>query len=309
MKTLDNVVLGYGPIVGENLETQSLAKLTSDGLFRGRRSVQADGHRLVLAGGMLGVFNDDTLRTKVQVDATTPREAAALDDKLGLYTGPLEQVVRDLRVLTDGVAPFAFGQSTEMFERARAGEPRPYTTGLLRGGSLGADQSLVAAFVQADITDPQAVIHGLASAFRRKTDYDLPRYLAGAIQFNVMMNTVSLREPFEEPVDWAALTDDTTTGMFCNEYAKRSVEALHATAPREQTPPTAGALVYDTRHRHVYTLAASVIREDGELVIPTTFLDYMHATLYDDVGVTVMMGDGLEAYDQRHRATNIGWRH
>jgi len=309
LKSADNVVLGYGPIVGENLHTQPLAELTSQGMFRGHRSVKADNHRLVLMGDILRVYSGDTLRTQFRVDAMTPVGAAALDTELGLRTGPLEQVVRDLQALTDGVAPFAFGHVTEVFERARAANPRPYTTGLLRGGSIGADQTLVAEFLNADTTDPEAVIRGLVPAFREKTDYDVPRYLAGAVQFNIAMNRASLREPFEEPVDWAALTDKTTTGMFCNEYAKRSVEALHAVDPRRQTPPTAGALVYDTRHRHVYTLAASVVREDGELVIPTTFLDYMHATLYDDAGLTGVMGEGLEAYNRRHRATNIGWRH
>jgi hypothetical protein len=174
----------------------------------------------------------------------------------------------------------------------------------------------VGEFTAADPTDPEAVVRGLVGAFREKTDYDVPRYLAGAVQFNLAMNTVDLREPFADPVDWPALTDGESTGLFCNEYAKRSVEALHAADPRTQTPPTAGALVYDTRHRHVYTMAASVVREGtddgegvGELAVPATFLDYMHSTLYDDFGLTGVLGEGLEAYDRRHRATGIGWRH
>jgi hypothetical protein len=308
-KAVDNVIVGYGPLVGENLHTQSLAALASEGLFTGRRTVAADGHRLVLVKGALGVFDGEERRAVLSVSETTPAEAATLDTELGLSSGPLEEVVRDLRVLTDVPAPFAFGDLEETFARARAAEPRPHTTGLLRGGSLGVPAALVSEFTDADPTDPEAVVRGLVGAFREKTDYDVPRYLAGAIQFNLAMNAVSLREPFEDPVDWGALTDGETTGLFCNEYAKRSVEALHAADPRVQTPPTAGALVFDTRHRHVYTLAASVVREDGDLVVPTTFLDYMHSTLYDDFGLTGVMGEGLEAYDRRHRATEIGWRH
>ena len=308
-KAVDNVLVGYGPLVGENLHTQSLAALASEGLFSGLRTVAADGHRLHLVNESLSVFDGEQRRVSVEVAETTPSEAAALDDELGLSSGPLEQVVRDLQALTTGSAPFAFGPVDETFARARAADPRPYTTGLLRGGSLGVDPGLVGEFTGADPTDPEAVIRGLVGAFREKTDYDVPRYLAGAVQFNVAMNTVPLREPFEDPVDWPALTDGETTGLFCNEYAKRSVEALHAADPRVQTPPTAGALVYDTRHRHVYTLAASVVREGGELVVPTTFVDYMHSTLYDDFAMTGVMGEGLEAYDRRHRATGIGWRH
>lgn len=308
-KAIDNVLLGYGPLVGENLHTQSLAALASEGLFSGQRSVTADGHELVLVKGTLSVFDGEKRRAGLEVTETTLAEAAELDAELGLESGPLEQVFRDVRDLTTGEAPFAFGDLTETFERARAAEPRPYTAGLLRGGSFGTSASLVGEFTEADPTDPEAVIRGLVGAFREKTDYDVPRYLAGAVQFNLVMNTVDLREPLADPVDWPALTDGETTGLFCNEYAKRSVEALHAVAPVAQTPPTAGALVFDTRHRHVYTMAASVVREDGELVVPATFLDYMHSTLYDDSGLTGVLGEGLGAYDRRHRATGIGWRH
>jgi len=302
------VLVGYGPLVGENLHTQSLASLASEGLFAGERTVRADGHRLSLVKGGLSVFDGEERRARIGVTETTPAEAAELDAELGLDSGPLEQVVRDLQELTAG-STFAFGDVGETFERARAAEPRPYTTGLLRGGSLGVPATLVGEFAEVDPTDPEAVIRGLVSACREKTDYDVPRYLAGAVQFNVAMDTVALREPFADDVGWDALTDGETTGLFCNEYAKRSVEALHAADPRVQTPPTAGALVYDTRHRHVYTLASSVVREGGELVVPTTFVDYMHSTLYDDVGLTGVLGEGLEAYDRRHRATEIGWRH
>lgn len=308
-KAVDNVLIGYGPLVGENLQTQSLAALASEGLFRGERTVDVDGHQLSLVKGTLTVSEGDAVRERFAVAETTPAEAADLDTELGLSSGPLEEVVRDLRELQRGVAPFAFGDVAETFERARAAEPRPMTTALLRGGSHGVPTSLVGEFTGTDPADPEAVIRGLVGAFREKTDYDVPRYLAGAVQFNLTMNTVSLREPFADDVGWDALTDGEPTGLFCNEYAKRSVEALHAADPRVQTPPVAGALVFDTRHRHVYTMAASVVREDGELVVPATFVDYMHATLYGDVGLTGVLGEGLEAYDRRHRATDIGWRH
>ncbi|MFC7226204.1 hypothetical protein N0B31_02220 [Salinirubellus salinus] len=308
-KAVDNVLVGYGPLVGENLHTQSLASVASEGLFAGERTVDVDGHQLSMVKGIITVSADEERRERFRVAKTTPAEAADLDTELGLSSGPLERVVRDLRELQSGVAPFAFGDLAETFERARAAEPRPLTTALLRGGSHGVAASLVGEFTGADPTEPEAVIRGLVGAFREKTDYDVPRYLAGAVQFNLAMDTVALREPFADDVDWASLTDGEPTGLFCNEYAKRSVEALHAADSRVQTPPVAGALVYDTRHRHVYTMAASVVREDGELVVPATFLDYMHSTLYGDGRLTGLLGEGLEAYDRRHRATEVGWRH
>ncbi|PSQ13711.1 hypothetical protein BRD02_11795 [Halobacteriales archaeon QS_8_69_73] len=44
---------------------------------------------------------------------------------------------------------------------------------------------------------------------------------------------------------------------------------------------------------------------DGDLVVPMTFVDYTHSTLYDDFGVTSVAGPGLAAYDDRHRATHV----
>jgi hypothetical protein len=307
-KAVDNVLIGYGPLVGENLHTQDLAGLASEGLFSGRRTTVVEGTRIDLFRGRLTVFRNDRPVAGFEVAETTLTEAADLDAELGL-PGVLGQVVRDVRELTAGTAPFVFGDLGETFERARAAEPRPYTTALIRGGSFGADPSAVAKFAGVSPADPEATLRTLTGAFRERTDYDVVRYLAGAVQFNLLANWVKMREPFENPVDWDALAAEGDVGLFCNEYAKRSVEALHSVAPWTQDPPVAGALVYDTRHRHVYTMAASVVREGGMLVVPATFLDYMHSTLYHDYGLTTLTGEGLEAYDRRHRATGIGWRH
>jgi hypothetical protein len=38
-----------------------------------------------------------------------------------------------------------------------------------------------------------------------------------------------------------------------------------------------------------------------------TFVDYTHSTLYDDFNARGLLGDGVEAYDDRHRATAIEW--
>jgi hypothetical protein len=49
------------------------------------------------------------------------------------------------------------------------------------------------------------------------------------------------------------------------------------------------------------------IRVGGELRFPMTFVDYTHTTLYDDVGLTGVLGEGLAAYDDGHRADEIYW--
>lgn len=324
-RALDNVVIGYGVLVGENLHTQPLASVVSQGLLFGPRRVRADGHRLVYRDGTLSVHSGGTRRARLEVADTATAEAAALDAELGLSSGPLEEVVRDLRDLqgagTADPAPFEFDEYGATLERARNAEVRPYTTGLLRGGSTGVDPDSVAAFVEADPADPEAVIKGLVGAFREETYYDIPRYTAGSVQDNVIAGALDLREFFRTDVDYEALVEaDSKVGLFCYEFTHRSAEALHAAHPRDQTPPVAAAPTWDTRHKHVYTAVTSAVREregagdgggdgPGRLVLPTAFVDYTHTTLYHDLGLTGVLGEGLEAYDERHRASNVRWWH
>jgi hypothetical protein len=42
-------------------------------------------------------------------------------------------------------------------------------------------------------------------------------------------------------------------------------------------------------------------------VVPIAFLDYTHSTLYDDLNLRGVMGEGLEAYNSRHRARELTW--
>ena len=87
-----------------------------------------------------------------------------------------------------------------------------------------------------------------------------------------------------------------------------------------------GAVVTDARHKHVYTGLATVVREGayggdggaggggsggeragGDLVVPMTFLDYMHSTQYDDLHLRGVLGEGVNAYDRRHRTDDVYW--
>ena len=192
-------------------------------------------------------------------------------------------------------------------ETVAAGTPRPVTTGLLRARYTDANPETVAAFTGADPADPVATAYALAEAFRETTYYDVPRYLAGSIQYNVLLNLVKLRPYLRSDTSFEALAAGRTRGMFCQELTHRSIEAFHAPSVLEQSPPVASVVAFDPRHRHNYTALATVTRRAGDLVVPIAFLDYTHSTLYDDLNLRGVLGEGLEAYNSRHRARELTW--
>lgn len=73
-----------------------------------------------------------------------------------------------------------------------------------------------------------------------------------------------------------------------------------------QDPPVFAREVYDRRHGHVYTAVGSVHREGDALTLLATFVDYSRSTWYDDFEVRPLFGEGINAYDSRHRASRIG---
>lgn len=100
---------------------------------------------------------------------------------------------------------------------------------------------------------------------------------------NILFETVDLRKHIKTPTEYDALEAGKTTGMFCYEFTWRPIEILHAIPAQRQRTPVMGTLVYDERHKHVYTGVASAFRDDDKLVVPMTFVDYTHTTLYDDL--------------------------
>ena len=116
-----------------------------------------------------------------------------------------------------------------------------------------------------------------------------------------------LRQHFETPTDFEALAGGENSGLFCTELTYRGIDAFHSVHPTEQSPPICCAYVRDERHKHAYLALATVLRDDGELVVPMTFVDYTYALLYDDLRLTWLLGEGIEAYTTRHRATEIDW--
>lgn len=301
-KAADNVLVGYGVLTGTNLVDQELAPLAArefgpDAGFR----TTAGGHAVETGDDRVRIVRDGEPVAQLPFESLTPLTGAEHDlpDALG-------GLLADLGDLARGEAAFEFHRTDAFFERIEGAEARPHAVGAVRHWPA-ADAGIVGEFADADPADPQALLHGLTAGFRERAFYDVPRYAAGSIQDNVIFGAADLRAPFREPVGFEAISEGPPTGMFCYEFTNRSIEALHAVPATEQVVPVVGASVIDSRHKHVYTAVASLIREDGELRVPTTFVDYTHTTLYDDLRLRGLLGEGFEAYNRRHRATEINW--
>lgn len=305
-RAIYNVVLGYDRFTGTNLRRQDLDPLVAEYLRPSGERVAVDGYRVTADGDGVTVEDGDDHVTTLDPATDDPADAAAVDDELGLEDGPLEQLVADLGALAAGEVRYVYDSYPAFFELIETGTDRPYTVDALRGGKR-ADPALIAEVTGADPHDPKAVAEGLVEAFREHTNYDIPRYVAGSVEDNVLLGRRDLRQHFESPTDFEAILADEDSGLFCYELTRRSVEALQATPAPDQTTPVVGGFVRNRRHKHVYTVVASALRVDGELVIPVTFLDYTHSTLYDDLRLRRVLGEGLDAYDDGHRATSIAW--
>jgi hypothetical protein len=305
-RSVDSILLGYGVIVGTNLREQDLGALADEGFHPGGRSIPAGTHEIHAEPREVRIAEGGATVAAFDPVRTDPGDAEAIGAEHGLG-GATSELARDLGALAAGDHAFEFHGIDGFFERVRGAEARPYTAGAMRRWHRTADPDRVERFVGASPGNPGAVVRGLASGFREHAHYDVARYLAGAVQDNVIMGAADLRAPFREPVGFGALlADDGGIGMFCYEFTHRSIEALHAVPAPDQAVPVIGARIIDDRHKHVYTGVASVVR-DGGLRVPMTFVDYTHSTMYDDANARGLLGEGVGAYDDRHRATAIEW--
>lgn len=300
-KALYNTVLGYGQLgVGTNVRQQDLGPIVSerlapayDGAIDGVR-IRTAGSELLVDGERLR-FGDD------------PAAAAALDSRLGL-DGRLSALFADVSALRAGEYAFEFHGPSAFFERMADGESRPgVVTAVRTNWDRTVDPALVERFVGGDPADTVGVVDGLVEGFREHATYDVPRYLAGSVEDNVILGTADLRRYFEDETGFEALLGGGETGIFCWELVYRSIEALQAVPPERQSVPVAACYVIDDRHKHAFTGLLGAIRVDGDLRFPMTFLDYTHTTLYDDFRLTGVLGEGLDAYNDRHRAEDVYW--
>ncbi|WP_435197246.1 hypothetical protein [Natronomonas sp. EA1] len=304
-KAVDNVLLGYGPL-GTNLLDQELKPLLRDGLFEGLHRFEYGGVKIEHWDGLVrltaGEDEGDTVVT-LPLDASDA-EIREADARFG-FDGRLRQGFTDLRALHRGEFSLVPSKSEAFFDSVEA-DALPLSTGFLRGRGT-ADPAFVSEFADADAADTRALAWGLAEGFREYSSYDIPRYLAGSVEDNVLFGAVDLREYFESPTSFEALVSGENSGLFCTELTVRSIQAFQAVAPAKQVAPVAACYVYDERHKHVYTGLVSLQRVDGGLRMPVTFVDYTHTTLYDDLNLTGVMGEGLEGYNARHMATRVLW--
>lgn len=302
-KAVDNVLLGY-EVLGTNLKKQDLSELVSRNFFRGVRRTDLGEHRVLLWGDTLRIQRGESVLSTNEFPALSEATAARLDEGYGL-DGYVAVGVPVL-VALHGNVRFEFSTSQPFFERVREGDAVPEAVELLRS-KASASPATLREFTEADPARPQSVVEGLVDGFREHAGYDLKRYAAGSIQDNVLFGATDLRAPLSGDVDFESVMKSDGVGMFCNEFANRSVEALQAVRAREQDTPVFAGTVHDKRHKHVYTAIASVLREGDGYVVPMTFVDYTHSTLYDDLNLRGLLGEGLEAYNRRHMASAISW--
>ncbi|WP_255150265.1 hypothetical protein [Halorarius halobius] len=300
---VDNVLLGY-ELLGTNLKKQDLTALVEPAFFRGVRRTDVRDNRVLLWDETVRIQRGQQVLASRDLPEVSAAAATGIDAEYGL-DGYVESGVPVLASLYGDVR-FEFSNYGSFFDRVRAGDPVSEAVELLRSG-VAVSPDTVEGFAGADPADPEAVVEGLVDGFREHTHYDLDRYAAGSVQDNVIFGAAALRPSFRGDVAFESVAASEGTGLFCNEFANRSVEALHAVPAREQTAPVFGGTVHDRRHKHVYTAIGSVLREDDGYVVPMTFVDYTHATLYDDLGLTGLLGEGLEAYNRRHMATGISF--
>jgi hypothetical protein len=302
-RALYNTVLGYGQAgMGTNLKDQDLAAVVSE-QFPPSYDESIDGTRIRSTDTGIEIEGEETLR----FDADGHDEAERVDAEYG-GEGRISGLFADLSAFRRGEYAFEFSQPSAFFERVGTAEFRPgFLTAVRNNRDRIVDPELIERFVGADPADTAAVIDGLTAGFREHTRYDIPRYLAGSIEDNVILGAADLRQYFEDPVDFGALLEADTTGIFCWELVFRSIEALQALRPDQQSIPVSACYVSDRRHKHAFTGIMTAVRDDGELRFPMTFVDYTHTTLYDDLRMTGVLGEGLAAYNDGHRADVVYW--
>jgi hypothetical protein len=305
-KAAHNTILGYGELgMGTNLEKQDLAAVVSENLRPSYgEDVESAYLRVIDRGVELRAADD---RYVLDFESATGGDAADLDSEYGLG-GRLTALFVDARDLDAGNYTFEFSRRSAFVERVAGAETRPDAVAAVRrrrDRTVAPD--VVERFTGTDPADTQALVEGLMQGFREHGHYDVPRYLAGSVEDNVIFGAADLRAAFEDPVDFESLLEADSTGLFCWELVYRSIEAFQALAPWNQTVPLAAGYVRDTRHKHAFTALLTAIREDGELRLPMTFVDYTYSTLYDDLHVTGLRGEGIKAYDADHRADAVYW--
>ncbi|NHN42928.1 hypothetical protein G9C85_15005 [Halorubellus sp. JP-L1] len=305
-KAVDNILVGYGRLSGTNLLAQDLEPLASDEfgpspfrLTHRETTLRYEDEAITVTGP------EQSQRFRLTADAPP---ASRIDAAHQLPGRPVTELHADVPLLKTGDVSFSFHSLPEFLSATSNATPRPYSTLAVRGRTE--DEPAVETIREFTGSEPSRtpeLISGLAAGFQQHARYNTERYLARTIQFNLLLDTVSLDEPFRQPTTFEAMLEDGTSPLLCWDFTERSIEALHAVSPFQQTIPIVAARVDDTRHGHVYTAIASVVRDEDGLHVPMTFLDYRNAVLFDEGVLSLPFSDEIGAFDSRHRATKIRW--
>ena len=291
-KALHNTVIGYGQFgIGDNLLTQDLTTIANTGLpsLRGEQT-DISGTAIRVYRGRIRHNQNGQWRA---VNEAVPDEVQELE---GIIMAIQEQDVTYQFSGVDDFFTFLEGEVTS-----------PVTVALLRQ-QPAADPAILSQFEDVDPTKTPELVNALASVFREHTRYDIPRYLAGSIDDNVLPVDGELRRPFEPTADFETLHEETDPiGLFCTEYTELAKTAFHAVPADEQSHPIFSFRVRNARHKHVYNGIGSVVIRDDRVLLPMTFVDYTDSTLVDDFRVRGLVGEQIDAYNENHRADEFHW--
>lgn len=295
---------GFGTVTGTNVTEQHLGAIARRRLDPSGFEVTRSDLHLAFDGESLHLRTEDDHLTTIPLVDAEPSVAARRGAEYDLGES-LRRLAADLDALRAGDVAVEVSGYDAFFDRLRSSQSRTLTVAALRGpGFRRPDPEVLRQFAGCDPSDPRALVTGLAEGFSEQTHFDLSRYVAGNVQDHLLFDAVRLRSHLDEPTTFAAIRDG-QTGLYCWEYVLRSLEAFHAFAPHHQSTPVFGAIVRDRRHNHVFTGLASVVREGDVVCIPMTLLDYSHSTMYDNYRLRGVFGRGIDAYDQRHRVSDI----
>ena len=290
---------GFGHVSGTNLVEQSLQSLASRHLEPTPVTLDLSDRRLIFDGNQISLRSaDDELLTSVTIADTDAAEASAFAD-------PVAELVADLPAIRSGDLQFEFLDLESFFDRLRESNHRQFTVGALRGRRFRRPSvRTIRQFTGTDPANTERLVSGLAAGFRSATHFDVSRYLAGVIEQYLLFGVVPLQSKVRQPTTFEAIGNG-SAGLYCAEYALRSIEAFHTVPPHRQSIPVFGGIVVDRRHNHAYTALGSVVRDGDILRIPMTVLDFFYSTLFDTLGLEWALGSAVNAYDEFHRATAI----
>ncbi|MFB6283990.1 MAG: hypothetical protein ABEK59_08685 [Halobacteria archaeon] len=302
-KILDNIHFGYGKnVTNQDVSSKVEENLTPASVHKGRM----DGYDVKTDHDLISFSKKDNQIDTVNVgDRTVNEQSERIDATVGSQLDLLPVHLDRIRSGEFEVKPMSMDS---FFRYTEKNNSNHYATGVLRNKSHVDKKPQITEFSGAQPSDPENFLYSLSDSFQENATYDVHRYVAGSITYHVLMNKYDVRDLLEHDVDYEALNDNEQTAMFCYEFTNRSIEGLHSASPRKQDPPVFAGSVSDRRHKHVYTVVASLVTDGRDVEIPLTFVDYTYKTLYDGVGMDDLLGKDINGYDDHHRITDIYWR-